>query len=176
MRQLLFLLAIFGVLAAPASAADDLYDDLKTAPNAMVAGQIASDIRAQWLESGSPTVDLLMERGIRAQIQGNRDFAREMYDRVILIEPDYPEVWNRRAQLFVEDEKFGEALQDLNEALSLEPRHFGAWTGIGYILSSLGAEREALEAYRQALDINPWLEEAKQAERRLGPIYDGKAL
>ena len=79
------------------------------------------------------------------------ELAHELYDRVIAIQPDYAEAYNRRASVFLLEENMAEALRDVNEALRLEPRHFGAWTGLGRVLEELGAKDEALAAYREAV-------------------------
>ncbi|MEL6752976.1 MAG: tetratricopeptide repeat protein, partial [Pseudomonadota bacterium] len=68
------------------------------------------------------------------------------------------------------------ALRDLNEALKHEPRHFGAWLGLGLMLERLGSTSEALEAYREALDIYPRLDAARRGEARLREMTDGTAL
>ena len=65
---------------------------------------------------------------------------------------------------------------DVNEALRLEPRHFGAWTGLGRILEELGARDEAIEAYREALNIHPTLQAARAAESRLMREQNGQGL
>ncbi len=155
---------------------DSMFDELRDAPTEEEGQSVALDIWAAWMESGSPTVDILMERAVAAQTAGDRDHARALYDRAILIEPEYAEAWHRRASLFLEEEKLDEALRDLNEALRHEPRHFGAWLGTGMILERLGAEKEALAAYREALAIHPWLEPARRAESRLAKATDGTAL
>lgn len=155
---------------------DDMFERLKTAPSQSEADEVAQDIWAAWLESGSPTVDLLMERAIEAEEVGDAEHARALYDRAILIAPDYAEAWNRRAALFLAEENFSEALRDVNEALKREPRHFGAWLGLGMVLETFGAQEQALEAYREALAIHPNLAPAKHAEKRLARANDGQAL
>lgn len=168
-----FLLLIGSQSAGPT---DEMFEKLLEAPTESEATEVAMDIFAAWMESGSPTVDILMERGVEAQMAGDVTFARAMYDRAILIEPEYAEAWNRRAGLFLAEEKYAEALRDVNEALRLEPRHFGAWTGLGAVLETFGARKEALTAYREALKIHPHLAPAKLAERRLATNSDGQSL
>jgi len=171
------LTAVFLLVAGPAfGPPDELFDRLETAPTDEEAEGIALDIWNAWLESGSPTVDLLMERAVEAQNLGDRKHARALYDRIIRVRPEYAEAWHRRATLFLEAEQYDEALRDLNEALKHEPRHFGAWLGLGLMLERLGSTSEALEAYREALDIYPRLEGARRGEARLREMTDGTAL
>ena len=166
------------LLAGQASAApsDEMFQKLHDAPSESEANDAAQDIWAAWMESGSPTVDMIMERAVDAQTVGEYDTARALYDRAIMIEPDYAEAWSRRASLFLNDENFPEALRDLNEALRLEPRHFGAWAGLGIMMETMGAEKEALDAYRQALEIYPLMTQALQAEKRLAKQAEGQGL
>lgn len=155
---------------------DEMFDRLLEAPSDEEAESVALDIWAAWMESGSPTVDILMERAVMAQNHGDTDHARALYDRAIAIKPDYAEAWHRRATLFLAEERYDEALRDLNEALRHEPRHFGAWLGLGIMLERLGSTGEALEAYREALAIHPRLERARRAAARLSQTEDGTAL
>ena len=168
-----FLIAVSGPAYGPS---DEMFDRLLEAPSDEEAESVALDIWAAWMESGSATVDILMERAVAAQTIGDTEHARALYDRAITIKPDYAEAWHRRATLFVADEHYDEALRDLNEALKHEPRHFGAWFGLGTLLERLGSTEEALEAYREALTIYPRLERARQAAARLSSVSDGTAL
>ena len=162
--------------AAHAAPTDDMFARLKAATEEAEAADVAADIWATWLESGSPTVDLLMERVGIALESGDTETAHELLDRVILLKPDYPEAYHRRAGLFLDAENYPEAFRDLNEALKLEPRHFGAWLGMGVMLEALGGEKEALESYREALAIYPLLPQARSPASRLAKKAEGQEL
>jgi tetratricopeptide (TPR) repeat protein len=176
MLKPLILAAILLAGQASAAPSEEMFQKLHDAPSESEANDAAQDIWAAWMESGSPTVDMIMERAVDAQTVGEYDTARALYDRAIMIEPDYAEAWSRRASLFLNDENFPEALRDLNEALRLEPRHFGAWAGLGIMMETMGAEKEALDAYRQALEIYPFMTQALQAEKRLAKQAEGQGL
>jgi len=64
-------------------------------------------------------------------------------------------------------------MADLYNALRLQPRHFGALSGLGIILESLENEDGALDAYRAALDVHPHLEGAKAGVERLAERVAG---
>ncbi len=162
--------------AAHAAPTEAMFEKLKAATEEAEAADVAADIWATWLESGSPTVDLLMQRAMGAVHAGDTGTAHELLDRVILLKPDYPEAWHRRAGLFLDSENFPEAFRDLNEALTLEPRHFGAWLGMGVMLETLGGEKEALDSYREALAIYPLLPQARFAAQRLAKQAEGQEL
>ena len=176
MFKRLLLAALIFAGQAVAGPSDEMFEKLHNAPSESEANDVAQDIWASWMDSGSPTVDMIMQRAVDAQMIGDYETARAFYDRAILIAPDYAEAWSRRAGLFLNDENFPEALRDLNEALRLEPRHFGAWAGLGIMMEAMGAEKEALEAYRQALAIYPFMTQAMQAEKRLSKVAEGQGL
>lgn len=155
---------------------DEMFDRLQAAPSDEEAEGVALDIWNAWLESGSPTVDILMERAVEAQTTGDPRRARILYDRIISLRPEYAEAWHRRATLFLAEERFDEALRDLNEALRHEPRHFGAWLGLAVMMEKLGSTDEALAAYREALAIYPRLIAARRAEARLRRRTEGTSL
>jgi tetratricopeptide (TPR) repeat protein len=153
-----------------------MFDELRSAETQEEAGKVAKDIWDAWMESGSAAADLVMARAVEAQAQGNPALARALYDRVIAIQPGYAEAWNRRATLFLADENYPEALRDVNEALRLEPRHFRAWAGLGAVLESLGAQEEAMAAYRRALDLYPLFPAARRALDQLEQAAEGRPV
>ena len=160
----------------PQSAAQELLDKLAKAGDEKEAASLADEVWDAWLSSGSPTVDILMTRAIAAMKAGDSDQARDMLDRAIMIRPQYAEAWNRRATLFFNDGKYDEAIADIESTLKYEPRHFGAWMGLGMIFESIDKPAAALKAYRKALAIDPFLEAAKQGEKRLSVLVDGRPL
>ena len=154
----------------------EMFDELQSAPTEEEANDIALDIWASWMQSGSDAADLIMERAVQAQAFGDLDHARALYDRVIAIQPDYAEAWNRRATVFLAQENYSEALRDVNEALRLEPRHFGAWGGLGAVLERLGSKDEAVSAYEKALEIYPLFPSAKRGITRIRREQEGRPV
>jgi tetratricopeptide (TPR) repeat protein len=152
---------------------DKLFTELKTAPNPIAAGRIEKRIWERWNESGSPTIDVLMERAGAAEAKGDSILARRLLDEATKLEPSYAEPWNRRAILAYGQEDFGSALHNIQETLKREPRHFGAYVALGSIYEGLGQKRAALEAYSAALDVHPYLEDAKQGAERIEPSLTG---
>lgn len=155
---------------------DEMFDKLKGADSEQTAARAEADIVASWNDSGSGTVDLLMERAGIAEQAGDEELARALYDRIVIIAPEYSEGWYRRAALFLRQENYSEALRDMNETLAVEPRHFPAWTGVGFILEQLGSRKEALDAYETALEVHPYLVPAKRGQARLKRDTTGTAL
>lgn len=159
-----------------ANFSQDLLNQLKETDSSAEAANLEEEIWEAWLLSGSPTVDMLMLRGVEATETDDLELARDMFDRAIRIKPDYAEAWNRRALLFFNEGHYDEAIADLEVALQYEPRHFGAWTGLGMIFESIEAPNAALKAYRKVLEIHPHAAAAQQGEARLIVQVEGRAL
>jgi tetratricopeptide (TPR) repeat protein len=154
----------------------ELLDKLKSVASEEEAATIEEEIWDAWLVSGSPTVDIMMKRGLEYQESEDAQSARDMFDRAIAVKPDYAEAWNRRALLFFNDGKYDEAIADLESTLQYEPRHFGAWIGLGMIFESIDRPEAALKAYRKALEIHPHAAAAQQGEKRLSRIVEGMPI
>lgn len=172
-------LAFAGIILVSGSdfgPSDEMFAELHIAPSEEEANDVALDIWAAWMESGSDAADLVMERAVNAQAIGETVLALALFDRVIAIQPDYAEAWNRRATLYLSQENYAEALRDVNEALRLEPRHFGAWGGLGAVLESLGAKEEALTAYEKALEIYPLFPSAQKGIARIQREQEGRPV
>jgi tetratricopeptide (TPR) repeat protein len=155
---------------------DDLFNRLAAAKDEAEAKGIANLIERRWMRSGSDTADLLLTRASDA-IQG-KDFplAIELLDRVIALQPGWAEAWNRRATAFYLLEDTASSMADLRQVLSREPRHFGAWAGLGHIYSAGGDKARALEAYRKALAINPHMQSLRDLVERLTPEIEGRDI
>lgn len=137
---------------------DFLFGALKVAPDEASAKVVEDRIWAIWLASGGDTCNLLMAR-VKVAVDAEKyDVAIHLLDAIIELKPNYVEAWNRRATVFFLKKDYGDALADLAKVLTLEPRHFGALTGLGAIMQDLGDEKAALIAFRQALAIDPHLQ------------------
>ena len=67
-------------------------------------------------------------------------------------------------------------MQDIQQVLTREPRHFGALVGLGMIMQDIGDERRALEAFRKALAVNPHLEKVPELVKTLTEKVEGRDI
>jgi tetratricopeptide (TPR) repeat protein len=129
-----------------------------------------------WVHSGSPTVDLLMERAMKAVTDKKLDFAMQLLDHVVVLAPDFTEAWNRRAYVSFVRNDVEHALGDLRRVLALDPNHFKALEGLAQILREIGQKKPALQVYRQLLGVHPYWPGAPQAIEELEREVDGQGI
>jgi tetratricopeptide (TPR) repeat protein len=155
---------------------DELFATLKAAPDRATAKRAENGILALWLESGSDTIDLLMAWSLKALDDKDYPRALDFLDRVVTMKPDYVEGWNKRATAYFLTEDYGQAVADLQRALIIEPRHFGALSGLGTILHEIGEDTKAIDAFNQALALDPYLEGVKKALTAIHKDTDGNDI
>jgi cytochrome c-type biogenesis protein CcmH/NrfG len=68
------------------------------------------------------------------------------------------------------------AMADIRQALSQEPRHFDSWAALGHVEMAGGNKKRALEAFRRALDLHPFMPGLREIVDKLGPEIDGRDL
>ncbi|MFM9846204.1 MAG: tetratricopeptide repeat protein [Hyphomicrobiaceae bacterium] len=155
-----------GIGATPAAAQgesrqqrelDKLFADLKQAPTQDEADKIAGRIWEIWMRSGRDDVDVMMSRVVANTAGRHYGLALLLLDEVTDLAPDFAEAWNKRAALRYRMGEYASALDDIEAALKLEPRHFGALAVKSAILADMSKWQDALAAYRSALAINPFL-------------------
>jgi tetratricopeptide (TPR) repeat protein len=154
----------------------DLYEKLGSARNAQSAEPILKAIEDLWAISGSDTVDLLMSRAAQFANAAEIDLSLSILDAVVDIAPNEAEAWYLRAKVNVLKGKPERSLADLRRALNLDAKHYRAITDLGLVLEQLGAKKEALEAYRRALAVNPFLEDARQGVEALKREVEGQDI
>lgn len=142
---------------------DKLFSELRRTRDEAKAVRIASQINTLWSQSGSATIDLLMQWANAAVIERRYPSAIDFLNEAIALDPDYAEAWNRRATVYFLQKDYAHAMYDINRTLELEPRHYGALTGMAGILRARGLKEQALKAYEQALTIYPMMREAQKS-------------
>jgi tetratricopeptide (TPR) repeat protein len=138
-----------------------LFSQLKRERNEKAAQRLAGRIWEEWFKSGSASIDLMMGWAQKAIEEQKYDVALDFLDEVITLSPTYAEGWNRRATLHFMMSNYGKSMSDIDHALALEPRHFGALSGMAQILKSTGRKESALRAYQRVLDIYPMMRSAQ---------------
>src|SRR4051812_21166617 len=155
---------------------DFLFGALKAAPDQASAKHVEARIWALWLQTPSDTAALLMMRAKAAMEAHQMDVAQKLLDSVVKLRPDYIEAWNRRATLYYLRNDYAHSLQDIEQVLIREPRHFGALAGLGMIMQDIGDEKRALDAFRKALAINPHLEKVPDLVKSLTEKVEGRDI
>lgn len=155
---------------------DSLFTALKKAPSSEAAKAVNHAIQVRWLHSGSATVDLLMQRALEAMNSKDFPLSLDLLDAVVDLKPDFAEGWNRRATVYYLTEDFGRSIGDIEQTLKLEPRHFGALSGLANIFRRLGKDADALDVYEKTLEINPRLESVQKAYQELLEKIDGRDI
>lgn len=138
--------------------------------------RLERQILTEWSKSGSPAMDLLLQRGREAMREDDMPAAIQHLTALTDHAPDFAEGWNTRATAYFRAGLYGPSLDDLARALALNPQHFGALAGLGAILSETGNKAAALKAYKAALAIHPHLERIGQAAKRLETELAGQAI
>lgn len=171
MRFLRLALALFwlGVaLAAPAFAGpredqlDKMFARLKETTSETEAQTLTQAIWILWTTSEDSNVNDMMRRGVRLMSAQNYDEALQIFDRMVKYAPDFAEGWNKRATVHFMMGNYKESVADIQKTLALEPRHFGALSGLGMINVELDRDKDALRAFEEALKANPYLPGARQ--------------
>ncbi|SDB03192.1 hypothetical protein [Bauldia litoralis] len=155
---------------------DKLFETLTTSKDERAAKEAERSILRLWLESDSDTVDLLMNWALGATQEQRYPRALDFLDRVIVMKPDYAEGWNKRATVHFLMEDYSRSLADIGQVLALEPRHFGALSGFGMIMRALGEDERAMTAYREALAVDPYLDNVQEALDELEAKDIGESL
>ena len=154
----------------------DLLRQLAEAETPYAAGLVATELKALWSRSGSPSVDLLVKRGQDALAAGEAEAAIEHFTAAIDHAPDFEPGYAGRAAAYYATGRIGPALDDLRQALVLNPADFEVLQGFAVLLEELRRPEDALEVWGRVADMNPQGGEAAQAVERLTLSLEGTAL
>lgn len=153
-----------------------LYDQLAKAGSSEEAMEITTRIERAETQSGSDTVDLLMERALKALRTSEHDVARRLLDDIISIAPDFPEAWHRRAKLHFVQNRYDASMLDLAETLKRRPRHLGAWLGLAAILQETDHKKLAYEAFKRAQALSPKTQSIGDLLEKLREEVEGRPI
>jgi tetratricopeptide (TPR) repeat protein len=155
---------------------DELFTNLKRERNEKAAERIAARIWEEWNRSDSAIVDLMMQWSQQAVEKKKFDVALDFLDQVVTLSPDYAEGWNRRATVHYMMHNYGKSMADIERTLELEPRHFGALSGLAQIMKETERKQLALDAYQRVLDIYPMMRNAQNEVATLSEELTGEGI
>jgi cytochrome c-type biogenesis protein CcmH/NrfG len=67
-------------------------------------------------------------------------------------------------------------MADIDKVLELEPRHFGALSGLAQVMADTGRKEQALKAWQRVLDLYPMLRNAQQQVSTLSEDLAGESI
>jgi tetratricopeptide (TPR) repeat protein len=157
--------AIMGLLlvgaAGPAGAAQDderlstMFDKLQLAETDLRAQRLEAQIWQIWLERDDKVSSNLIRDGSIAMSTRNYSVALSKFNELVEHDPEFAEAWNKRATLYYLMGDYDASVRDIERTLALEPRHFGALSGLGLIFMAIGNDAAAIASFEKALEINP---------------------
>ncbi len=170
-RIIAVLILLVHSLASPADqndpALDRLFERLTITTSEEEASNITREIWQRWTANDDPEVSQLMQTGVRALNYSTYRRALQSFDRVIEMAPEFAEGWNKRATLYYHIKEYRRSIDDIKETLRLEPRHFGAWSGLGLVSIAQENYSGALAAFKKALSINPHIANIRRYVQKL---------
>jgi tetratricopeptide (TPR) repeat protein len=142
---------------------DQLFGTLHRTTSTAEAQMAENKIRAIWSHDNSDeAVERLAKASFAMQV-GEFEAAENLLNKLVQDHPEFMEAWNRRATLYYMEGKMKLSLADIDKVLTLEPRHFGALSGKGAVLRSMGKNADAMAAMKEAVAIDPFLPGLKDA-------------
>jgi tetratricopeptide (TPR) repeat protein len=160
---LLFLLTPASAQSALNPVLDNLFAQLRLAPDEASAKAIGQQIWTQWMTPPDPALAARMQQAVR-KLAIDPAGALGEFEAIVKDYPDYAEGWNQLATAHYLQGDYTTSLSDIDKVLALEPRHFGALSGRAMIYLKQGKRALALKDMSAASALHPFL-----AERALFP-------
>jgi len=142
-------------------ALDLLFEQLQQAQTNAQTKDIEAQIWQIWLATDDENAQALMSQLTYAMSVGQNQLALKLSDQLVDSNPDYSEAWNKRATIQYLLGNHGQSVADIKQTLLLEPRHFGALSGLGLIFMASGNFEAALDAFNAVLKISPSSDNAR---------------
>jgi len=149
------LLSFFVKADQTADELPELFDQLLEATSAAQASELESQIWMHWLQAPDDASEFLLSQVAQAMNTGQLEFALKLSTQLVDGSPNFAEAWNKRATIHYLLGNNNASVADIRETLALEPRHFGAISGLGLIFMRERNMEAALDAFEQVLAISP---------------------
>ncbi len=134
---------------------DTLFAKLQDATDPVAIQTLEAAIWEQWTMVPDQQQRAMLMRGITEMNQRELKSSVETFTRLVETAPELSEAWNKRATAYWLMGNFTASLADICETVKREPRHFGAYSGLGMIRAEMGENARAVAAFELARKWNP---------------------
>lgn len=145
---------------------DALFQTMADAPSHQISSAAEQEIWSIWLAHADDDIQARFNAGVQAMDQ-DPALALRLLTQLAADAADFAEVWNKRATVYYLLGDYDASLTDIQRTLALEPRHFGAISGLGLIYLAQGEHELALGAFEAVLRLQPWSRATRENIRRL---------
>ena len=156
---------------------NQLFKQLEKSDDASIALEIEMKIWNIW--STNPTQDKLTQllaKGSNLMSKHELETAYKIFSTIIDSSPDWAEGWNKRATVLYLMGRYHDSLNDIDEVLKRESRHFGALSGQGLVQTKLGNYEKAIKSYQAVQKIYPSMRAAKIMIPQLRKLIKDEAI
>ena len=156
---------------------NQLFEQLKKSDDISIALEIEMKIWSIW--SKHPTQEKLTQslaKGSELMAEGELESAYKIFSTIIDSAPNWAEGWNKRATVLYLMGRYYDSLNDIDEVLKLESRHFGALSGQGLVQIKLGNYEKAIKSYQAVQKIYPSIRAAKVMIPQLRKLIKDEAI
>jgi tetratricopeptide (TPR) repeat protein len=141
---------------------DSLFGNLLITADLPTIRAAENQIWEIWLQHENSDVEQIMQMGIQRMNYQRYSEAMLIFNQVITSYPDYAEAWNKRATLQYLIGNLDNSIADIEKTLELEPRHFGALSGLGLVYIQRNELNKAKKAFEDLIKIHPNSPSARQ--------------
>jgi len=148
-----------------------LFEKLYLSSSNLESSIIISDIWEIWSIIENPNVQQLYNKAKLQMDNGEFQSAIQLFTKVININPEFAEAWNKRATTYFLMGDFDKSISDIEKTLILEPRHFGALDGLAEIYLLKKDLIKAAATYEKILKIIPSSKKSKDRLEKINELF-----
>ena len=140
---------------------DKLFNELKI-NNPALTFEVEQKIWKIWSTHPKKNeLTLMLSEGSNLVNNDKLNEAVSIFTKVIELDPNWAEAWNKRATVLYLLGEFQKSQNDIDKVLELEERHFGALAGQGLVNIQLKNYDKAIMSYEKAQKIYPTMKSPK---------------
>lgn len=148
-----------------------LFEKLYLSSSNLESSIIISDIWEIWSIIETPNAQQLYNKAKLQMDNGEFQSAIQLFTKVININPEFAEAWNKRATTYFLMGDFDKSISDIEKTLILEPRHFGALDGLAEIYLLKKDLIKAAATYEKILKIIPSSKKSKDRLEKINELF-----
>ena len=153
-----------------------LFKELKI-KNSVVTFEIEQKIWKIWSTHPEKNdLTSLLAKGSNLVNQNKLYEAEAIFTKVIKLDPNWAEAWNKRATVLYLLGEFQKSQNEIDKVLELEERHFGALAGQVLVNIQLKNYEKAIMSYKKVQEIYPTMKSPKIMIKEINELIKQQSI